>query len=75
MPPAARRRRTAAGLLRAFAGRRGWSSPRLGAIGVILVGAAPMAFASVNRNADPIIAQALAGAAGQIERRPRPASR
>jgi cytochrome oxidase Cu insertion factor (SCO1/SenC/PrrC family) len=33
---------------------------------VIVVGAAPMAFASANRNADPIIAQALAGASGAM---------
>ena len=40
-------------------------SPRslivLGAVGVILLGAVPMAVASVDRNADPIIAQAIAG--------------
>jgi cytochrome oxidase Cu insertion factor (SCO1/SenC/PrrC family) len=35
----------------------------LGAVGVILLGAAPMAVASVDRNADPIIAQAIAGGA------------
>jgi cytochrome oxidase Cu insertion factor (SCO1/SenC/PrrC family) len=34
----------------------------LGAVGVVLVGAAPMAAASASRNADPIIAQALVGA-------------
>ena len=39
----------------------------VGAVGVILVGAAPMAFASVNRNADPIIAQALAGASSPMD--------
>jgi cytochrome oxidase Cu insertion factor (SCO1/SenC/PrrC family) len=39
----------------------------LGAVGVILVGAAPMALASANHNADPIIAQALAGASGQLD--------
>jgi len=38
-----------------------------GAVGVILVGAAPMAFASVNKNADPIIAQAIAGASAPID--------
>jgi cytochrome oxidase Cu insertion factor (SCO1/SenC/PrrC family) len=36
-----------------------------GALAVVLVGAAPMAFASVNRTADPVIAQALAGTSGQ----------
>jgi cytochrome oxidase Cu insertion factor (SCO1/SenC/PrrC family) len=55
---------TTAGLR--FAGLSGWSIAALGAIGVIVVGAAPMAFASANRNADPIIAQALAGASGPI---------
>jgi cytochrome oxidase Cu insertion factor (SCO1/SenC/PrrC family) len=49
-----------------FAGLSGWSIAALGAIGVIVVGAAPMAFASANRNADPIIAQALAGASGAM---------
>ena len=34
----------------------------LGAVGIVLVGAAPMAAASASRNADPIIAQALVGA-------------
>ena len=34
---------------------------------MIVVGAAPMAFASANRNADPIIAQALAGASGPMD--------
>lgn len=38
-----------------------------GALSVILVGAAPMAFASVNRTADPIIAQAIAGTTGQLD--------
>jgi cytochrome oxidase Cu insertion factor (SCO1/SenC/PrrC family) len=45
----------------------GRSVAAAGAIGVILVGAAPMAFASVNKNADPIIAQALAGASAPID--------
>jgi cytochrome oxidase Cu insertion factor (SCO1/SenC/PrrC family) len=39
----------------------------VGAVGVILVGAAPMAVASVSRNADPIIAEALAGDSGPID--------
>ena len=55
---------TTAGLR--FAELSGWSIAALGAIGVIVVGAAPMAFASANRNADPIIAQALAGASGPM---------
>jgi cytochrome oxidase Cu insertion factor (SCO1/SenC/PrrC family) len=57
---------------RGFAGLSGRSVAALGAIGVIVVGAAPMAFASANRNADPIIAQALAGASGPINE-PAPA--
>jgi len=44
----------------------GRSVAALGAVGVIVVGAAPMAFASANRNADPIIAQALAGSSGPM---------
>ncbi len=39
----------------------------LGAIVMIGVGAAPMALASVNRDADPIIAQALAGASAPMD--------
>ena len=39
----------------------------IGALGVTLVGAAPMAVASVNRNADPIVAQAIAGTNGQLD--------
>ncbi|MGH3296461.1 MAG: SCO family protein, partial [Trebonia sp.] len=52
-------------LLRAFAGAPIRVVAGVGALGVVLVGAAPMAFASVNRTADPIIAQALAGTSGQ----------
>jgi cytochrome oxidase Cu insertion factor (SCO1/SenC/PrrC family) len=51
---------------RGFAGLSGRSVAALGAIAVIVVGAAPMAFASANRNADPVIAQALAGDSGPI---------
>jgi cytochrome oxidase Cu insertion factor (SCO1/SenC/PrrC family) len=39
----------------------------IGAVGVVLVGAAPMAAASVSRTADPIIAEALAGTSGQLD--------
>ncbi len=53
------------GLLRAFAGAPMRVVAGVGALGVVLVGAAPMAFASVNRTADPITAQALAGTSGQ----------
>jgi cytochrome oxidase Cu insertion factor (SCO1/SenC/PrrC family) len=40
----------------------------LGSVGVVLVGAAPMAVASADRNADPIIARAVAGAAVPTDR-------
>ena len=53
------------GLLRAFAGTPMRVVAGVGALGVVLVGAAPMAFASVSRTADPITAQALAGTSGQ----------
>ncbi|HVT68579.1 MAG TPA: SCO family protein, partial [Trebonia sp.] len=53
--------------LRAFA-----SSPLrlivgIGALGVVIVGAAPMAVASVNRNADPVVAEAIAGTSGTLQ--------
>jgi cytochrome oxidase Cu insertion factor (SCO1/SenC/PrrC family) len=54
-------------LLRAFAGSPVRVVAGVGALGVILVGAAPMAVASVNRTADPIIARAMAGASGQLD--------
>jgi cytochrome oxidase Cu insertion factor (SCO1/SenC/PrrC family) len=44
----------------------------LGSVGVILLGAVPMAAASVDRNADPIIAQAIAGGAPVSQDRPAP---
>ena len=40
----------------------------LGAFAVVLVGAAPMAAATANRTADPIIARALAGATVTVDR-------
>jgi cytochrome oxidase Cu insertion factor (SCO1/SenC/PrrC family) len=52
-------------LLRAFAGAPVRVVAGVGALGVVLVGAAPMAFASVSRTADPITAEALAGTSGQ----------
>jgi cytochrome oxidase Cu insertion factor (SCO1/SenC/PrrC family) len=52
-------------LLRTFAGAPARVIGAAGALGVILVGAAPMAVASVNRTADPVIAEALAGTSGQ----------
>src|ERR1700722_12822075 len=39
----------------------------IAALGVIIVGAAPMAFASVNKTADPITAEALSGTSGQFD--------
>ncbi len=39
----------------------------LAALGVIIVGAAPMAFATVNKTADPITAEAIAGNNGQLD--------
>ncbi|MBO0833519.1 MAG: SCO family protein, partial [Actinobacteria bacterium] len=50
----------------------GWAGPRslasLGSAGIVLVGAAPMSVASMNGRADPVIAQALGGAAIQVNR-------
>ena len=45
--------------LRAIAG--------IAALGVIIVGAAPMAFAAANPTADPITAEALSGTSGQLD--------
>lgn len=39
----------------------------VGAVGIVLLGAVPMAAASVDRNADPIIAQAIAGAPVRLD--------
>lgn len=54
-------------LARGFAGAPVRFVAGIGALGVILVGAAPMAFASTSRNADPITAQAIAGSSGQFD--------
>jgi cytochrome oxidase Cu insertion factor (SCO1/SenC/PrrC family) len=54
-------------LVRAVAGAPLRVVAGVGALGVILVGAAPMAFASVSRTADPITAQAIAGTTGQFD--------
>jgi cytochrome oxidase Cu insertion factor (SCO1/SenC/PrrC family) len=54
-------------LLRAFAGAPIRFVAAAGALGVILVGAAPMALASTNPNADPITAQAISGSTGQFD--------
>jgi cytochrome oxidase Cu insertion factor (SCO1/SenC/PrrC family) len=56
----------ASGLLRGFAGISVGVVAGLGALGVIIVGAAPMAFATVNSNADPIVAEAIAGTNGTL---------
>ncbi len=55
-------------LVRAFAGAPMRVVAGIGALGVILIGAAPMAFAAGNPNADPITAQAIAGSSGQFDR-------
>ena len=54
-------------LRRALAAVSPQSLIALGAVGVIILGAAPMAAASVDRNADPIIAQAIAGAPTRLD--------
>jgi len=53
-------------LLRAFARTPVQVIAGIGALGIILVGAAPMASASVNRNADVIVAQSIAGDNGLL---------
>jgi cytochrome oxidase Cu insertion factor (SCO1/SenC/PrrC family) len=63
-PP--RRRGRVPGLVRAFAETPAQVIVAVGALGVILVGAAPMAAASVNRNADLIVARSIAGDNGLI---------
>ena len=55
------------GLLRAFARADARVIAGIGALGVILVGAAPMAAASVNRNADTIVARSIAGDNGLLD--------
>jgi len=53
--------------VRAFAGAPLRVIAGLAALGVIIVGAAPMAFATVNKTADPITAEAIAGTNGQLD--------
>jgi cytochrome oxidase Cu insertion factor (SCO1/SenC/PrrC family) len=65
-PPSSLAGRLAA-LRLGFASLSGRSVAVLGAIGVIVVGAAPMAFASANRNADPILAQAISGGSAPVD--------
>jgi cytochrome oxidase Cu insertion factor (SCO1/SenC/PrrC family) len=54
--------------VRAFAGAPLRVIAGIAALGVIIVGAAPMAFAAVNKTADPITAEALSGSSnGQLD--------
>lgn len=55
------------GLLRGLAGVSAGVVAGMGALGVIVVGATPMALASVNPNADPIVAEAIAGTNGTLD--------
>ena len=52
---------------RAFAGAPLRVIAGIAALGVIVVGAAPMAFATVNKTADPITAEAIAGSNGELD--------
>jgi len=63
---APRRPRRVPAPLRAFAGTNGRVIAAIGTLGIVLVGAAPMAAASLNRNADPVIAQSIAGSNGLL---------
>src|SRR6201996_8050813 len=54
-------------LVRGFAGAPMRFVVGIGALGVVLVGAAPMAFATTNPNADPITAEAISGSIGQFD--------
>jgi cytochrome oxidase Cu insertion factor (SCO1/SenC/PrrC family) len=53
---------------RAFAGSPAYAVAGIGALAVIIVGAAPMALATTSHTADPIIAQAIAGNPGALDR-------
>jgi cytochrome oxidase Cu insertion factor (SCO1/SenC/PrrC family) len=69
-PDAARARRLpgwVAGPALAFAGAPLRVIAGIAALGVIIVGAAPMAFAAVNKTADPITAESLSGSSGQFD--------
>jgi cytochrome oxidase Cu insertion factor (SCO1/SenC/PrrC family) len=54
-------------LVRGFAGTPMRLVAAIGAFAVVLVGAAPMAFATTNPNADPITAEAISGTIGQFD--------
>src|SRR5580693_4084312 len=56
-----------AGPALAFAGAPLRAIAGIAALGVIIVGAAPMAFAAVNKTADPITAEALSGTNGELD--------
>jgi cytochrome oxidase Cu insertion factor (SCO1/SenC/PrrC family) len=56
-----------AGPALAFAGAPLRVIAGIAALGVIIVGAAPMAFAAVNKTADPITAEALSGTNGELD--------
>jgi len=69
-PPAERAQRLPGWLARPtleFAAAPLWAIAGIAALGVIVVGAAPMAFATVNKTADPITAEALSGASGALD--------
>jgi cytochrome oxidase Cu insertion factor (SCO1/SenC/PrrC family) len=55
------------GLVRGFAGAPARAVAGIAALGAVLVGAAPMALATTNRDADPITAQAIAGSTGEFD--------
>jgi cytochrome oxidase Cu insertion factor (SCO1/SenC/PrrC family) len=51
----------------ALAGSPAYAVAATGALGVIIVGAAPMALATTSHTADPVIAQAIAGTPGTLD--------
>jgi cytochrome oxidase Cu insertion factor (SCO1/SenC/PrrC family) len=59
--------RQLAPLARGLAGAPGRVVLAVGALGIVLVGAAPMALAATNHTADPITAQALSGTTGNFD--------
>jgi cytochrome oxidase Cu insertion factor (SCO1/SenC/PrrC family) len=65
--PAGRGRGGLGGLLRGLASVPAGVIAGAGAFAIVLVGAAPMALASVNRTADPIVAEAIAGTSGTLD--------
>jgi cytochrome oxidase Cu insertion factor (SCO1/SenC/PrrC family) len=67
-PAAVRAALRPAALRQAVGSASARSMTALAAVGVVLVGAAPMAAATGDRNADPIIARAIAGASIPLDR-------